>query len=246
MQMTLILLLLSAHRLLSKCLWFKMSLALCRVRLQLLIGFESGTIVQWDLRAKKADFRIYYDEVSSITCVTPTMFTFKSTDMTGAGQSGQYKCMVHIPILPPRLEKNSSNDCLSGCYGSISNSSHNCTAVRSKFLFVNTSSLYGIFQSTLIEIQFDICSFSREPLLGATGSWVWRWKIPEKEGIKSQKVLHYWNNKACVFLLHTNPLGLFEGFFWLKMSEKLDSIQWCCILGHIYAIKPLLELHVFE
>uniref|UniRef100_A0A3Q2Z6N5 Syntaxin binding protein 5L n=1 Tax=Hippocampus comes TaxID=109280 RepID=A0A3Q2Z6N5_HIPCM len=28
----------------------------------LLVGFESGTIVQWDLRAKKADFRIYYDE----------------------------------------------------------------------------------------------------------------------------------------------------------------------------------------
>lgn len=32
---------------------------------QLLVGFESGTIVQWDLRVKKADFRIYYDEVSS-------------------------------------------------------------------------------------------------------------------------------------------------------------------------------------
>lgn len=31
---------------------------------QLLIGFESGTIVMWDLRAKRADFRIYYDEVS--------------------------------------------------------------------------------------------------------------------------------------------------------------------------------------
>uniref|UniRef100_A0A8C6PXD9 Syntaxin-binding protein 5-like n=1 Tax=Nothobranchius furzeri TaxID=105023 RepID=A0A8C6PXD9_NOTFU len=29
---------------------------------KLLIGFEAGTIVQWDLRAKKADFRIYYDE----------------------------------------------------------------------------------------------------------------------------------------------------------------------------------------
>ncbi|XP_034741996.1 syntaxin-binding protein 5-like isoform X6 [Etheostoma cragini] len=29
---------------------------------KLLIGFESGTIVQWDLRLKKADFRIYYDE----------------------------------------------------------------------------------------------------------------------------------------------------------------------------------------
>ncbi|XP_019945190.1 syntaxin-binding protein 5-like isoform X13 [Paralichthys olivaceus] len=29
---------------------------------KLLIGFESGTVVQWDLRCKKADFRIYYDE----------------------------------------------------------------------------------------------------------------------------------------------------------------------------------------
>ncbi|XP_058510249.1 syntaxin-binding protein 5-like isoform X8 [Solea solea] len=29
---------------------------------KLLIGFESGTVVQWDLRGKKADFRIYYDE----------------------------------------------------------------------------------------------------------------------------------------------------------------------------------------
>lgn len=147
-----------------------MSLALCRVRPQLLIGFESGTIVQWDLRAKKADFRIYYDEVSSISCVTPSMFTFKSTDMTGAGQSGRYKCMVHIHIFPPTLETNTSNDRLSGCYDSISSSSHNCAAVRSGFLFVNTSSLYGIFQSSRREIQFDICSFTREPLLGATGS----------------------------------------------------------------------------
>ncbi|KAF3842940.1 hypothetical protein F7725_001789 [Dissostichus mawsoni] len=32
---------------------------------KLLIGFESGMIVQWDLRGKKADFRICYDEVSS-------------------------------------------------------------------------------------------------------------------------------------------------------------------------------------
>ncbi|KAJ3591606.1 hypothetical protein NHX12_006739 [Muraenolepis orangiensis] len=30
--------------------------------LPLLIGFESGTVVQWDLRGKKADFRIHYDE----------------------------------------------------------------------------------------------------------------------------------------------------------------------------------------
>uniref|UniRef100_A0A671T1F9 Syntaxin-binding protein 5-like n=1 Tax=Sinocyclocheilus anshuiensis TaxID=1608454 RepID=A0A671T1F9_9TELE len=29
---------------------------------KLLIGFESGTIVMWDLRAKRSDFRIYYDE----------------------------------------------------------------------------------------------------------------------------------------------------------------------------------------
>ncbi|XP_022536225.2 syntaxin-binding protein 5-like isoform X10 [Astyanax mexicanus] len=29
---------------------------------KLLIGFESGTIVMWDLRAKRTDFRIYYDE----------------------------------------------------------------------------------------------------------------------------------------------------------------------------------------
>ncbi|XP_072301268.1 syntaxin-binding protein 5-like isoform X6 [Eucyclogobius newberryi] len=29
---------------------------------KLLVGFESGTVVQWDLRAKKVDFRIYYDE----------------------------------------------------------------------------------------------------------------------------------------------------------------------------------------
>ncbi|XP_046903320.1 LOW QUALITY PROTEIN: syntaxin-binding protein 5-like [Hypomesus transpacificus] len=29
---------------------------------KLLIGFESGTVVQWDLRAKKADYRVSYDE----------------------------------------------------------------------------------------------------------------------------------------------------------------------------------------
>ncbi|KAM9803508.1 syntaxin-binding protein 5-like isoform 11-T11 [Syngnathus typhle] len=35
---------------------------------KLLVGFESGTIVQWDLRAKKADFRIYYDEAIHSVC----------------------------------------------------------------------------------------------------------------------------------------------------------------------------------
>ncbi|XP_046699854.1 syntaxin-binding protein 5-like isoform X9 [Silurus meridionalis] len=29
---------------------------------KLLIGYESGTVVMWDLRSKRADFRIYYDE----------------------------------------------------------------------------------------------------------------------------------------------------------------------------------------
>lgn len=72
--MALILLLLSAHRLLSNVsglthLWLSVP-----VRLQLLIGFESGTIVQWDLRAKKADFRIYYDEVSPITQSSASKF----------------------------------------------------------------------------------------------------------------------------------------------------------------------------
>lgn len=33
--------------------------------LQLLIGYENGTIVFWDLRSKRADLRAYYDEVSS-------------------------------------------------------------------------------------------------------------------------------------------------------------------------------------
>lgn len=39
---------------------------------QLLIGFESGIIVMWDLRAKRADFRIYYDEVS-VKCLSLTL-----------------------------------------------------------------------------------------------------------------------------------------------------------------------------
>lgn len=33
--------------------------------LQLLIGYENGTVVLWDLRSKRADLRAYYDEVSS-------------------------------------------------------------------------------------------------------------------------------------------------------------------------------------
>ncbi len=39
---------------------------------QLLIGFESGIIVMWDLRAKRADFRISYDEVS-VKCLSLTL-----------------------------------------------------------------------------------------------------------------------------------------------------------------------------
>lgn len=33
--------------------------------LQLLIGYENGTVVFWDLRSKRADLRAYYDEVSN-------------------------------------------------------------------------------------------------------------------------------------------------------------------------------------
>lgn len=46
----------------------------CHCFLQLLIGFESGTIVQWDLRAKKADFRIYYDEVRLLSAPLDILF----------------------------------------------------------------------------------------------------------------------------------------------------------------------------
>lgn len=31
--------------------------------LQLIIGFESGIVVLWDLKSKKADYRYTYDEV---------------------------------------------------------------------------------------------------------------------------------------------------------------------------------------
>lgn len=34
--------------------------------LQLLIGFESGTVVLWDLKSKKADYRYTYDEVITL------------------------------------------------------------------------------------------------------------------------------------------------------------------------------------
>uniref|UniRef100_A0A8C1ZSS7 Syntaxin binding protein 5-like n=1 Tax=Cyprinus carpio TaxID=7962 RepID=A0A8C1ZSS7_CYPCA len=43
---------------------------------KLLIGFESGTIVMWDLRAKRTDFRIYYDEVSLKEFVSLTSDVF--------------------------------------------------------------------------------------------------------------------------------------------------------------------------
>lgn len=33
---------------------------------QLLIGFESGTVVLWDLKSKKADYRYTYDEVTAV------------------------------------------------------------------------------------------------------------------------------------------------------------------------------------
>uniref|UniRef100_A0A0E9Q7T7 Lethal giant larvae homologue 2 domain-containing protein n=1 Tax=Anguilla anguilla TaxID=7936 RepID=A0A0E9Q7T7_ANGAN len=32
---------------------------------KLIIGFESGIVVLWDLKSKKADYRYTYDEVSS-------------------------------------------------------------------------------------------------------------------------------------------------------------------------------------
>ena len=31
-----------------------------------MIGFESGTVVLWDLKSKKADYRYTYDEVTAV------------------------------------------------------------------------------------------------------------------------------------------------------------------------------------
>lgn len=59
----------------------KLSSPPCHLPPQLLIGFESGTIVQWDLRAKKADFRIYYDEVSSSSRFQNQLFSPFAVDM---------------------------------------------------------------------------------------------------------------------------------------------------------------------
>lgn len=36
---------------------------------QLIIGFESGIVVLWDLKSKKADYRYTYDEVGA--CFPP-------------------------------------------------------------------------------------------------------------------------------------------------------------------------------
>lgn len=53
--------------------WFhsnQLSCALLLCLLQLLIGFECGVVVLWDLKSKKADYRYNYDEVRhySISC----------------------------------------------------------------------------------------------------------------------------------------------------------------------------------
>lgn len=47
--------------------WFHSSGPICDLLLlllQLLIGFECGVVVLWDLKCKKADYRYNYDEVS--------------------------------------------------------------------------------------------------------------------------------------------------------------------------------------
>lgn len=36
----------------------------CSYVFQLLIGYENGTVVFWDLKSKRAELRVYYDEVS--------------------------------------------------------------------------------------------------------------------------------------------------------------------------------------
>lgn len=36
----------------------------CSNVFQLLIGYENGTVVFWDLKSKRAELRVYYDEVS--------------------------------------------------------------------------------------------------------------------------------------------------------------------------------------
>lgn len=38
--------------------------------MQLLIGFESGTVVLWDLKSKKADYRYTHDEVTFFISIT--------------------------------------------------------------------------------------------------------------------------------------------------------------------------------
>lgn len=134
--------------------------------------------------------------------------------------------MAHTHYISLHTGKNTSIDCLSGCYDSISTSRYNCTAVRCESLFVNFVNSFFVLRHS-VDIDKNsvwFLQFQRGSFVGATGSWVWSLKIPKKEGIMSLKVLHYWNNKASIFLCYTNPLRLFEVFIWLKMCQKLDPI----------------------
>lgn len=52
--------------------WNKLKLMLalqndCSNVSQLLIGYENGTVVFWDLKSKRAELRLYYDEVSDFS-----------------------------------------------------------------------------------------------------------------------------------------------------------------------------------
>lgn len=47
--------------------------ALLLLLLQLLIGFECGVVVLWDLKCKKADYRYNYDEVRHFFSLHPVL-----------------------------------------------------------------------------------------------------------------------------------------------------------------------------
>lgn len=58
---------------------------------QLLIGFESGIVVLWDLKSKKADYRYTYDEVGEHFLNFHTCGISKTCDSSGFSDIGKAK-----------------------------------------------------------------------------------------------------------------------------------------------------------
>ena len=116
--------------------------------LQLLIGFESGTVVLWDLKSKKADYRYTYDEVitSFLSFLQSRMASLRTSSINDFRQPLQLTVTHKFLHMYHVIYSRSSKDTKTISPGPVIWPSNSLTSSQCQFLMYSSRGIFCIYK----------------------------------------------------------------------------------------------------